>query len=544
MNNQPDMEKAASRKESLMREKTQTKPKKFKTNQSEQSNIGKKTTILAVTASILFLSLTIWVIFTNFISAPTQAVTIPGPQTLTEELIEDDSIVESEVMDRPGSGPFGLPENPEDPYLPEGNQYSVEDYSNNNIYTPVGGAIQSAPPSASETAAYRASGSGLSPSELLTQVGNALTVPGSIQLEGEFQSWGVLDGANLDETKPNVTYRVLDRNGTTSNRPLSLWFYSEGYVECNLNTEYDITGYSQEQLADITQEDRDCYYSSSVFGMSAPFPADEGIVSAKAETYMERLGYNTSDFKKTVSDLEGLTVVNYSYLIDGLPTTLEFEFVYSDYDKLRSASGMSFEIQKIGEYPMETPSNALNRLNNILYYSNQPTEYDSSYPNGFANRPYEPNVGPITEAYITHLLITYEPSINPETSPTPPGISTRFLPIGNPAWVKQVDETSNTWLISLGQDVNEDLSIILTQQIDNSSEIIFASVDYETLKTEKYNRNDSLTVNVDDFVEIWGEVEDFEGNLNILRSYMFLDTSQDMIVGSVIAYKDEAIGIR
>lgn len=544
MNNQPDMEKAASRKEALMREKTQTKPKKFKTNQSAQSNIGKKTTILAVTASILFLSLTIWVIFTNFISAPTQAVTIPGPQTLTEELIEDDSIVESEVMDRPGSGPFGLPENPEDPYLPEENQYSVEDYSNNNIYTPVGGAIQSASPTASQTAAYRASGSGLSPSELLTQVGNALTVPGSIQLEGEFQSWGVLDGANLDETKPNVTYRVLDRNGRTSNRPLSLWFYSEGYIECNLNIEYDITGYSQAQLEAIAEEDRDCYYSSSVFGMSAPFPADEGIVSVKSETYMERLGYNTSDFKKTVSDLEGLTVVNYSYLIDGLPTTLEFEFVYSDYDKLRSASGMSFEIQKIGEYPMETPSNALNRLNNILYYSNQPTEYDSSYPNSFANRPYEPNVGPITEAYITHLLITYEPSINPETNPTPPGISTRFLPIGNPAWVKQVDETSNTWLISLGQDVNEDLSIILTQQIDNSSEIIFASVDYETLKTEKYDRNDSLTVNVDDFVEIWGEVEDFEGNLNILRSYMFLDTSQDMIVGSVIAYKDEAIGIR
>lgn len=42
MNNQPDMEKAASRKEALMREKTQTKPKKFKTNQPEQSNIGKK----------------------------------------------------------------------------------------------------------------------------------------------------------------------------------------------------------------------------------------------------------------------------------------------------------------------------------------------------------------------------------------------------------------------------------------------------------------------------------------------------------------------
>jgi len=546
MSSSSDMEKAASRKEALIREKNKPK-QKSSVKEIKNPNDSKlsKPTILSISGIVLaVVGLTSWLIVDNFITQPDQAITIAGPQTLSEELIEDESIIESPVMDRPGGGAFGLPTNPENPYEPSEQEFSIEDYSNQSKYTIMGEKIPQAQPSAAEKTAYRVVGAGLTGEELVTRVANALTVNGSIQRDSAETSWGVLDGSVLDEAAPNVTYRTLDRNNRIANRPVSIWFYSEGYVDCNLNIDYDITGYTSSELAAISKEDKDCYYSSSAFGMSVPFPANETTVINKSENYMERLGYNTSDFKRTVSEIEGLTIVTYAYLLEGDPTTIEFEFVYSDGDKLRSASGMSFEIQSIGEYRMEKPFNIVDRLNNILYYTNPSTEYDTTYTESFNNRPYAPDTGPSSDAYITHLLITYDETITRETNPTPPGLSTNYLNISNPSWVKQVDASSNTWLVSLGQEVNEDDSLILTGQIDNSPEIVYASVDTDTIRTVTYSNDDTSEVQVDDYVEIWGEAEDFDGNILLMRSYLFIDSQQNMMVGSVIAYEDEAIGIR
>ena len=547
MKNTPDMEKAASRKEALLQEK------------SDLSNSGKKSTIkvvspdgkmdkksilgLSVVAVLLSLSVGFF-IYSSFFAQPEQGIVLAGPLTLEEELRDSGGIVPGENLNKPGSGAFGLPADVNNPNAVEEGQFTIEDYANNVNYNIIGNIIATASPSAERRAIYRAVGTEQPASELLNVVARALNVQGEIKGQPGQEAFGVFQGTTLDATKQNITYSRISNEGDSLASPLRYWFYDEGYTECNLNIDYDITNYTQSQLNSLTQEDRNCYYSKSAFGLAKPFPANENLVSSKSDRFMENLGNRLSDYKKTVRNSDGLTIINYSYLLEGEPTTLEFEFVYSDVDKLRSAYGAVFNIQKIGDFDMESPADVTPRLNNILYYATAPTEYISTYPGSFPYRPISPEVGSYSIFYITPLNVQYVEGINPGTNPIPPGISTNFLNIPNPKWVKQVDSSTNTWLISLGVEVPEKEAAVLPEQVDNSPEILSVALDIESAKQEIVDNITPKDIDVNNYVEVWGEVLDFKGNLIIARSYLFVNDEEKIRVGAILAYSDSAIGIR
>lgn len=550
---QPDMEKAASRKEALMREKQNT-PNAAKIKEIKNPLKGKKLSKPAKAALLIgglgFLGLGAWAAYSAFIAQPETALTIAGPQTLAEEYIENGYAppMEGEGGRNPsvvGEGPFGLPSNPNDPVGVTNPEFTIEDYVNQVTYTVENGSnIASGRPSAARTSVYKITGpTSQTKEDIIKAVGNAIGVPGKLEATTVQTWWGSVRNNDVDITKPHVLAFESDIPARSLNKPIISWSYGEGDVNCTLNLPYDITGYTQSQLATISKADRDCYYYKSALGITKAFPANEEQARASAEQIMSKIGYNIEDFQITVIK-DNLTTIIFNYKLDGEPSTMEFTFNYSDGNKLRTASGTAFSVNKVGEYSMINPRDAVSRLNNILYYTTAPYLYKDAYKAPFYYTPYGPNGGAFGVSYSTHVQVQYVPEVNPTTSPKPPGFDTSFKVVSNPRWVRPLDEEGNIWLIALGEDMDETDAYILTEQLARDPQIIRASIDLATVKYEEYRKDEQVNVSLTNYIEVWGEVVDSEGAFILTRSYMFTNEEENYIVGTVTALTDSALNIR
>jgi hypothetical protein len=554
MNMQPDMEKAASRKESLMREKTtpQNSAKIKEIKNPLKDNKFSKTQILALSVGALgIVGISAWGIYSSFLAQPEIPLTISGPQTLAEEYLENGYIPppQGEGGRNPsvvGDGPFGLPADPGDPTGASNPEFTIEDYINQVTYVVESGSnIASGSPSAPQTSVYKITGpTSQTEEDILTAIGNAIRVPGKLESTNIETWWGSM-GANddVDTTKPHVLTSLSDVPSRSLNAPIISWSYDEGDISCTLNLPYDITGYTQSQLNAIPKSDRDCYYSKSALGITKPFPANPSQARASAEQIMSTIGFNLQDFE--ITTIEGdLTTIIFNYKLDGEASTMEFTFNYSDGNKLRTASGNAFSVTKIGEYSMVTPREAVSRLNNILYYTAVPYIYKDRYKAPFYYRPYGPDGGPLGVSYATHVQVQYAEGINPTSNTTPPGFNTSFKIVSNPRWVSPIDEAGNIWLIALGEDMDEVEAYILTEQLARDPQILRATIDLSTVRSEEYRKDQQVNVNITDFYEVWGEIVDSEGAFILTRTYMFTNEDENYIVGTVTALSENALRIR
>lgn len=109
----------------------------------------------------------------------------------------------------------------------------------------------------------------------------------------------------------------------------------------------------------------------------------EEVALSKSEDVLKSLGYSVSDFQKKANVSEWGTTVTASLIVDGELTSIGFWFEYSGDGVLRSVSGQSFSLVKLGDTELISAYDAANTRAGDWRYYGQPY-YDYSFGVGIA----------------------------------------------------------------------------------------------------------------------------------------------------------------
>jgi hypothetical protein len=373
------------------------------------------------------------------------------------------------------------------------------------------------------------------PGILLNTLSRVLNVKGAIHYRDSATSPEIWFGSatdlnSVDQTKPNITIFQNDKTMTYNPNSLIYWTYIGGEYDCELESPTPTT---LQQVSNLNAEQRNCYNSLVNSEKIIPVEGNPTQARVKTQQILTTLGYNVDEFEIETSFNNKWVAVQATYKKENYYTPLDFVFYYTDGDYLRAARGVSFQIETMGQYPLVSSNNAVQRLYNPSYRSEISLKETQQFEGILfvSTEGYIPQEGTFSE-----IIVQYDPNVEITLNTSAPNI--------NGGRIKQrVETTPNTWIVSFNSPLTESRTTALIEEALNNSSIILAQPNENTFNSvpdAKLSPNETIT----DAQLTIVQIENSQGFTYLTKGYIFANTSKNLLFGTVTALSDENIGVR